>query len=197
MATKRAALYLRVSTDEQTTENQRRDLMAHAEGREYKVVRIFDEKVSGASHRRPEFDALMSFAQKRHVDAIFIWAIDRLGRSMAGITATVVELDRRGVDVISLKELWLDTAGPVRSLLIAIFSWVAEWERKRIIERTNAGLARARAAGIKLGRPRARVPPLAIELFKQGRSIRQIAEAVKAHPSSVQRALERFKNGLQ
>jgi DNA invertase Pin-like site-specific DNA recombinase len=79
--------------------------------------------------------------------------LDRLHRSMVGAITTVLELDRLGVEVISLKEPWLDTSGPVRSLLVAIFGWVAEQERVRLIERTKAGLERARAQGKRLGRP--------------------------------------------
>jgi DNA invertase Pin-like site-specific DNA recombinase len=193
---KRAVLFLRVSTEEQKTDVQRDTLERLAAARGYTVVRVFDEKMSGAATRRPEFDAMMAFARKTNVDAIFIWAIDRLGRSMIGVTNAILELDRREVDVISHSEAWLDTASPVRPLLIAVFSWVAEFERKRIIERTNAGLDRARASGVKLGRPRAHVPmSIAIELQRQGQSIRQIADALHLHSSSVQRALERFKNG--
>jgi DNA invertase Pin-like site-specific DNA recombinase len=74
---------------------------------------------------------------------------------MVGNLADVLELDRIGVTVVSVRESWLDTGGPVRSLLIAIFSWVAEQERARLIERTKAGLAAARRKGKRLGRPRA------------------------------------------
>jgi putative DNA-invertase from lambdoid prophage Rac len=72
---------------------------------------------------------------------------------MTGAINTVLELDRLGVPVLSVREGWLDTSGPVRPLLVAIFGWVAEQERTRLIERTRAGLARARAQGKRLGRP--------------------------------------------
>ncbi|MBF5046406.1 recombinase family protein [Aggregicoccus sp. 17bor-14] len=74
---------------------------------------------------------------------------------MPGAINTVLGLDRLGVPVVSVREPWLDNTGPVRSLLVAIFGWVAEQERSRLIERTRAGLARARAQGKRLGRPRA------------------------------------------
>jgi putative DNA-invertase from lambdoid prophage Rac len=72
-----------------------------------------------------------------------LWALDRFHRSMLGSVQDVLELDRLGVPILSVREAWLDTSGPVRSLLIAIFGWVAEQERARLIERTKAGLERA------------------------------------------------------
>jgi DNA invertase Pin-like site-specific DNA recombinase len=192
---KKAALYLRVSTEDQHTENQRPELERMATARGYEIVHVFEEKVSGASERRPEFDAMMKAARRPKVDAVFIWAIDRLGRSMLGITGTVLELDRRNVELISYQETWLDTASPVRSLLIAIFSWLAEWERARIIERTNAGLDRARARGVKLGRPFRAVPMAVVStLRKQGKSLRAIAKRVGVPLATVHRALARSKN---
>ena len=88
------------------------------------------------------------------VHAVAVWALDRLHRSMTGAINTVLELDRLGVPVLSVREGWLDTSGPVRPLLVAIFGWVAEQERTRLIERTRAGLDRARRQGKTLGRPR-------------------------------------------
>src|SRR5467141_1966984 len=85
------------------------------------------------------------------------WCCWSLGRSMVGNLQAVLELDRIGVQIVSVREPWLDTSGPVRSLLIAIFSWVAEQERSRLIERTRAGLDRARREGKRIGRPRVRV----------------------------------------
>jgi DNA invertase Pin-like site-specific DNA recombinase len=72
---------------------------------------------------------------------------------MTSSISTVLELDRLGVPVLSVREPWLDTSGPVRPLLVAIFGWVAEQERTRLIERTKAGLERARRQGKRLGRP--------------------------------------------
>lgn len=79
------------------------------------------------------------------VHAVAVWALDRLHRSMTGAITSVLELDRLGVPVHWVREGWLDLSGPVRPLLVAIFGWVAEQERTRLIERTKAGLARARA----------------------------------------------------
>ncbi len=95
------------------------------------------------------------FADPRagRVHAVAVWALDRLHRSMTAAIMTVLELDRLGVPVLSVREGWLDTRGPVRPLLVAMFGWVAEHERTRLIERTKAGLERARREGKRLGRP--------------------------------------------
>jgi DNA invertase Pin-like site-specific DNA recombinase len=165
-----AALYLRVSTDDldpktgrprQTVENQRADLYRLASARGWSVVEFTDEGVSGSKMRRPGLDRMREAARRGEVRVVAVWALDRLGRSMAGVVDLVLELDRLGVQVVSVKESWLDTAGPVRSLLVAIFGWVAELERAKNIERTRAGLDRARAQGVRLGRPK--VSPLKLE----------------------------------
>src|SRR5258708_21280812 len=84
---------------------------------------------------------------------LLIWSLDRFGRNMQRNIGDVLELDRLGVQVVSVKEPWLDQQGPARSLLLAVFSWVAEQEAVRLSERTLAGLARARAAGRIGGHP--------------------------------------------
>jgi putative DNA-invertase from lambdoid prophage Rac len=147
----KAALYLRVSTDKQTTDNQLVELQRLAAARGF--VPVVYVEVESAAKARPVLDRMMDDARAGRVSAVIVWALDRLHRSMTGAISTVLELDRLGVQVISLKEPWLDTSGPVRSLLVAIFGWVAEQERSRLIERTKAGLVRARAQGKRLGRP--------------------------------------------
>lgn len=153
----KAALYLRVSTGMQTIENQRAGVEHLAAARGHEIVDVFQEQVS-ATARRPEYERMMNAARRGKFRVLIIWALDRFGRSMDGNLRAVLELDRLGIQIISLSEPWLDTGGPVRDLLVAIFSWVAQQERARLIERTNAGLARARAAGKVIGRPRVKLP---------------------------------------
>jgi DNA invertase Pin-like site-specific DNA recombinase len=154
----RAGLYARVSTEEQTEENQVRELLQLARARGWEPV-VYRETMSGAVRDRPELDRLLGDARAGRLGAVVVWALDRVHRTMVGCITTVLELDRLGVEVVSIREPWLDTAGPVRSLLLAIFGWVAEQERARLIERTRAGLARAREKGTRsgkaIGRPRA------------------------------------------
>ena len=108
---------------EQSTDNQLPDLEALASRRGFDIVRVFSENVS-AMKARPEFDAMIAAAHRGKFDVLLVWSFDRLHRSMVGALQTVLDLDLRSVQVVSYKEPWLDTGGPVRSLLIGIFGWV-------------------------------------------------------------------------
>jgi DNA invertase Pin-like site-specific DNA recombinase len=192
---KHAAIYLRVSTDGQTLENQRPELDRLAMARNLPVVTTYAENAS-ASKRRPEFDRMMLDARGGAFSVLLVWSLDRFGRSMAGNVTDALALDQAGVELISLREPWLDTGGPVRDLLLAIFSWVAEQEIRRLAERTRAGIDRARLKGTKSGKPIGRPPRLrrmdverAIALHAAGRSVRAIASAMKFPRSTVARAL--------
>ncbi len=184
-----AALYVRVSTDRQTAQNQIAELrqLAAARGMEATIY----EEVESAAKARPVLDRMLADARAGKVRAIMVWALDRLHRSMVGSIQTVLECDRLGVPVVSLREPWLDTAGPVRPLLIAIFGWVAEQERFRLIERTKAGLARARAQGKRLGRPPASPVLLhaARDLVADGVPIAEAARRKGVPRSTLQRFL--------
>lgn len=164
------AIYVRVSTDKQTAENQLADLYRLAQARGLGGPTLYSETESAAK-KRPVLENLMTACRRGEHRTVLVWALDRLDRSMYSCIGRVLELDRLGVTVVSLREPWLDTSGPVRSLLVAIFGWVAEQERERLIERTKAGLARAKRAGKKLGRPRA--SPVAVraaaDLVRAGR----------------------------
>lgn len=146
------AIYLRVSSAQQTTECQRPDIDRAVALRGLQVTHIYEEQESAAKFR-PEFERMMQDARAKKFDTLVIWALDRFGRNMAGNVRDILALDQAGVKVISVKEPWMDTAGPVRDLLVAIFGWVAQHERSRLIERTRAGIEVARARGKKIGRP--------------------------------------------
>jgi DNA invertase Pin-like site-specific DNA recombinase len=146
-----AALYLRVSQAGMNSSNQLAEVTQLARARGYEPV-VYEE-VESAAKARPVFERVMEDARAGRVQAVVVWALDRLHRSMTGALNTVLECDRLGVPVLSVRESWLDTSGPVRPLLVCIFGWVAEQERSRLISRTKAGLERARAQGKRLGRP--------------------------------------------
>lgn len=110
----KAAIYARVSTAEQSTDNQLPDLEALASRRGFDIVRVFSENVS-AVKARPGFDAMIAAAHRGEFEVLLVWSLDGLHRSMVGALQTVLDLDRRGVQVVSYKEPWLDTGGPVRS----------------------------------------------------------------------------------
>ncbi len=192
-ASRPAAVYARVSTSEQSVENQIPHLRKLAFARGLKVAKVYAENISAVKDR-PEFTAMMKAAHSGRIGTILIWSLDRLHRTMLGAMQTVLELDRLGVRVVSLNEPWLDTSGPVRSLLVGVFGWVSEQERLRVSERTKAGLDRARRRGVQLGRKgfdidvgRARA------LRDEGKSYRKIATILgvsvgKVHESLVGRA---------
>ncbi len=191
-ARRRAALDLRVSTDEQTNDNQRPDLERLAAARGLDVTFTYEEIASGAQRERAQLDAMLEAAHRGLFDVVLVWALDRVGRSMFETIATVQKLDRAGVELLSVREPWLDTAGPARSLLLSIFAWVAQQERERMIERTRAGMERARLAGKPIGRPERPISlPIARALRAEGLSVRAVAKRMQVPPSTLRRALER------
>jgi putative DNA-invertase from lambdoid prophage Rac len=189
MTTKRCALYVRVSTDRQQVENQVAEVRQLALARGYDPV-IYEE-VESAAKARPVMDRMLADVRAGRVAAVAVWALDRLHRSMTGAINTVLELDRLGVPVLSVREGWLDTSGPVRPLLVAIFGWVAEQERTRLIERTKAGLERARREGKRLGRPPASPVLLhaARDLVAAGVPVAEAARRKGVARSTLQRLL--------
>ena len=199
---KRAAIYLRVSTLDQTTANQERELRAIADRVGYEIVKIYkDHGVSGAKSRdkRPAFDALCRDATKRQFDVVMAWSVDRLGRSLQDLVAFLSELHALGIDLF-LHQQGLDTTTPAGKAMFQMMGVFAEFERSIIQERVRAGLARARSEGRRLGRP-----PIAPEiekairaaLAKPGRpGVRKIAEQFGVDPGTVQRISRPFEGSV-
>jgi DNA invertase Pin-like site-specific DNA recombinase len=188
----RAGVYARVSsgsaTSGQTTANQIPILFGLCEQRGYEPV-LYNEVASAVS-KRPVLERLMDDARKGKIDVVVVFAIDRLGRSLQGNLDLILELDRLGVQVRSYTESWLSMDSPVRSLLICVFSWISMQERLRIGERCRAGLDRARARGVKLGRPPVQVDTAKlVALHEQGLSVRKIGKALGIGGSTVCRLL--------
>jgi DNA invertase Pin-like site-specific DNA recombinase len=152
---KRVALYLRVSTGEQTTKNQRRELEAAAERHGWTVGAAFEDAgISGAKGRkdRPGLDAMLKAVARREVDLVMAWSVDRLGRSLVDLLATLQELHAKEVDLY-LHQQGLDTSTPSGRAMFGMMGVFAEFERSMIQERVKSGLARARNEGVTLGRP--------------------------------------------
>jgi DNA invertase Pin-like site-specific DNA recombinase len=133
-------------------DNQLHELRTYVDARHWTVAGEFqDEGVSGSKDRRPALDRLMADARRGRVDVICVWSLDRFGRSLAHVVTAVQELHERGVAFVSLKE-GLDLSTAAGRLQLHILSALGEFERARLIERTKAGLARARREGTRLGR---------------------------------------------
>jgi len=153
---KRAAIYVRVSTDKQTIENQVTVLRQIAQRRGWDVVEQYsDAGISGSKGRdgRPGLDQMVKDAQRRKFDVIMAWAIDRLGRSLIDLLGTIQTLKASGVDLY-LDQQSIDTTTPAGKLMFQVCGAFAEFERSMIRQRVNAGLKRAVAQGKTLGRPK-------------------------------------------
>src|SRR6195256_2405922 len=153
---KRAAIYLRVSTTDQTTANQERELREIASRSGLDIVKVYkDHGISGAKGRdkRPGFDALCRDATKRQFDVVMAWSVDRLGRSLQDLIQFLSELHSLGIDLF-LHQQGLDTRTPAGKAMFGMMGVFAEFERSIIKERVRAGLARAKSEGKQLGRPR-------------------------------------------
>ena len=191
---KRVAVYARVSTSGQTVQNQLRELRAVAKRQGWNIVETFtDEGISGAKGRekRPGFDALLTAITRREVDLVAAWSVDRLGRSLQDLVAFLEELKAKGVDLY-LHQQGLDTSTPAGKAMFGMLGVFAEFERAMIQERIRAGLARARARGKRLGRPRTLTPAkvrTVKRLRAEGASLRQIAAKTRLGLGSVGRAL--------
>jgi DNA invertase Pin-like site-specific DNA recombinase len=160
-------------------------------------VDVFEENVSAVAKDRPEWQRLKDAAHQGKLGVVVVFALDRLGRSLVGNLQEVLTLDRLGVEVVSVREPWLDMGGPIRELLIAIFSWVAQEERRQIASRCRAGQERARRQGKHVGRPRAEVDlNRASELRRRGLSVRKAAEQLGVSASVLHRALQGRRGGV-
>jgi DNA invertase Pin-like site-specific DNA recombinase len=152
---KRVGVYLRVSTDGQTVDNQVQELHAAARHHGWQIAAQFtDEGISGAKGRdkRPAFDMLCKAITRREIDLVAAWSVDRLGRSLQHLVAFLGELQASGCDLY-LHRQGLDTSTPAGRAMFGMLGVFAEFERAMIVDRTRAGMARARAAGKHCGRP--------------------------------------------
>lgn len=176
---KRAALYLRVSTLEQTTENQRLELERTARAKGWDIIAVYqDEGISGAKerNRRPGFDKALKDAVRTRFEVLMVWDVSRLGRSLTGLIQTLDELHANRIDLY-LHQQAIDTTTPSGRAMFQMTGVFAEFERSMISERVKAGLARALARGAKLGRPSIGRELAAVHTDKaNGLSIREIAQ---------------------
>jgi DNA invertase Pin-like site-specific DNA recombinase len=189
--TKRAAIYVRVSTDHQTVENQLAALRQVAERRGWNVVEVYsDAGISGAKGRkeRPGLDRLLNDASKRRFDIVMSWAIDRMGRSLIDLLGTIEHLHGCGVDLY-LDQQNIDTSTPMGRLVFQVTGAFAEFERSMIRQRINAGLSRALKEGKKLGRPQisGELERKAERLLRKGTGILKTAQIVGLGTGTVQR----------
>ena len=175
---KRAALYLRVSKQEQTIENQRIELERVAAAKGWKIVSVFkDEGISGSFGRgvRSQYDAMLKKGVQAQHDVVMAWDVSRLSRSLADLVTTLDELHACGIDLY-LHQQAIDTTTPAGKAMFQMCGVFAEFERAILSERVKAGLNRAREEGKVIGRPIKDVNiKKLLEARDSGKTIRQIA----------------------
>jgi DNA invertase Pin-like site-specific DNA recombinase len=193
---KKVAIYLRVSTDSQTTDNQRRELEAVATRSGWQVVKVYEDAgISGAKgrDRRPGLDAMLKAVNAKEFDMVAAWSVDRLGRSLTDLLSILQGLRDKGVDLF-LHQQGLDTSTTAGRAMFQMLGVFAEFERGIIRERVNAGLARAKEKGVVLGR---RPTEPAVEkriqkLRKKGMGILKIGRTLGIGTSVVQRVVSQM-----
>jgi DNA invertase Pin-like site-specific DNA recombinase len=189
---RQVAIYARVSTGSQTTENQLRELRQVAERHGWTVAAEFvDNGISGAKGReaRPGLDQLLQAVARREIDMVMAWSVDRLGRSLQDLLGLLGELHGKRVDLY-LHQQGLDTSTPAGKALFQMMGVFAEFERAMIQERVRSGLERAKAQGKRLGRPRndnAKQRAAVVRLRRNGVGIVKIAKQLGVGVSYVQR----------
>lgn len=188
MKTQKVAIYVRVSTTGQTVENQERELLAHCQRQGWQVFKVYrDEGFSGSLSDRPALNEMMADARLAKFSLLLIWKTDRLARSIAHLIETLAELKRLGIGFVSLTE-GINTETAQGRMLASFLGAIGEFEREMTIERVKSGMARAAAAGVRIGRPRAGFDVNeAIRLKQDGQSWSQVAKSVGASSATVRR----------
>ena len=191
MTAPRAALYARVSTDEQSPDLQVEELRRLAEQRGWRVVDEYvDRGVSGVKESRPALDALLADAQAGKLDLVAVWKLDRLGRSLQHLLRTLDCLTGWGVQFVSARDSGIDTTSPSGRLMLHMLAAFAQFERDLLRERVIAGVRRAQAQGKHCGRK-----PVAIDLrpavamLDRGHGIKTTARSLGVSVSTLRRRL--------
>ena len=181
----RAGIYLRVSTQDQSTDMQLADIQEFAMLRGWTVIGIYEDKATGTNAQRPQLKRLMQDARARKFNIIIAWKLDRFFRSLKDLVLTLEELENLSVQFVSLKDQ-IDLTTAAGRLLMQIIGAMAEFEASLIQERVRAGLAAAKAKGVQLGRPSKGVDQKQVlSLRNQGKTFRQIAELLGVSPGTI------------
>lgn len=188
----RIAIYSRVSTEKQDTQNQLVELRTHAQKQAWNIVQEFVDTATGGTSDREQFQLMFEAADRKEFDLLLFWSLDRLSRE--GTLQTLQHLDKlakSGVGYRSLQETYLDTTNPMNDVFVAFAAVRAKEEKKRISERTKAGLSIAKSRGVQLGRKPVEVDlPELTELRSKGFTLREIAKALNVSKSTVSLRLQ-------
>ena len=181
----RAAIYARVSTNDQNCEMQLHDLRNYCQARGWEVVEFVEEGQSGAKESRPELNKLMTAARRREFGAVVVWKFDRFARSTKHLIMALEEFEALGMVFVSHRES-IDTSTPMGKFIFTMVAGLAEMERGMIKERVIAGIANAKRNGKHCGRAK-RIfrRDIAIEMRLAGKSWREIAREMGVPVSTV------------
>jgi DNA invertase Pin-like site-specific DNA recombinase len=193
---KRVAIYARVSTNDQTTQNQVLVLRELAESQGATVVFEFlDKGISGVKKDRDALNAMLTAAKSRKFETLYVYSIDRLSRSVKNLIETVETLNSLGITIVFKRES-IDTQSAMGQFFLTVLGSIAALERSLLIDRINAGIARAKAEGKKMGRPSKLNDGLinaVTMLYEKGVSIRNIAQTCSIGVGTVYKILAQKK----
>jgi DNA invertase Pin-like site-specific DNA recombinase len=191
----RAAIYARVSSEDQSYEMQLTEIREYAARMKWECVE-YNEKMSAAK-ARPVLARLMQDARLKKIDVVLVYKLDRFGRSVSDIVNNVLILDQHGVRLIAVTQgIDTDQKSPASRLIIHVLAAVAEFERSLIVERVRSGMAQAKRTGKHCGRPtRVWSRDVARKLRAQGLSFRQIAAQLGESEASIRRGLKTAPKG--
>ncbi len=181
--------YARVSTREQTLENQ----LSRLADAGYEM--FFEERISGAARRRPKLDAMLE--QLRKDDVVVVTKLDRLARTTAELICIAEVLNEKSAGIQSLDEPWADTTSPSGKMIMTVCSGIAEFERSLILARMQEGREAAMARGAAFGRPsnlQDNQKKLVLELVNTGKSISAIARTFNVHPATIYRCINEYRS---
>ncbi len=199
----KVAIYVRVSTQHQTTENQLVELHEVCDRNDWEIVEEYNETISGTKgiNERTELNRLLIDAGRKKFDKVVVWSVDRVGRSMKHLVTVLSQLKDLGCDIYSYKQA-IDTSTTMGSSFFHMVGIFAELENNMRKERQKIGIRRALDNGAKFGRKSIMTDKLVksvVDLRNQGQSIRKIASALKISTGTVQNACAKMvvKNAVR
>jgi DNA invertase Pin-like site-specific DNA recombinase len=185
---KKVGIYCRVSTLDQQTDLQIRELTEYVAARGWTVYRLYEDKATGTNKNRPMLKELLRDARARKFDVVLVWKLDRFARSLKDLITMLQELTELGIDFVSQKDQ-IDLTTAAGRLMVHIIGAFAEFEAAIIKERVMAGIKAARDKGKHLGRPKLRDDAAIARLRAEGVSIRKIAALLGLSAGAIQRSL--------
>ena len=189
----RCAIYCRVSTADQSTQLQQRELEAFAKARGWTVAAVYTDKSTGTHSNRLQLQGMIKAVRSRQVDIVLCWKLDRFFRSLKDLVVTLQEMTDLGVSFVSLKDQ-IDLTTPQGRLMVHLLAAFAEFEASLIRSRVKAGLENARKNGTQLGRPPQVDPNKVFQLRAEGLSMSVIAKRLGCSKSAVHKTLQKFRS---